>query len=33
VAAAAVLIPVAGGFGPEAYRRFHDAVAVRPLGG
>ena len=33
VAAAAVLIPVAGGFDPEAYRRFHDAVAVRPLGG
>src|SRR6266511_2039055 len=31
VAAAAVLLPVAGGFDPTAYRRFHDAVTVRPL--
>ncbi len=31
VAAAAVLLPVAGGFDSTAYRRFHDAVTVRPL--
>ncbi len=28
---AAVLLPVAGGFDSTAYRRFHDAVTVRPL--
>jgi tagatose 6-phosphate kinase len=33
VAAAAVLVPVAGGFDPAAYRRFRKAVTVRPLGG
>jgi tagatose 6-phosphate kinase len=31
VSAAAVLLPVAGGFDPTAYRRFRDAVTVRPL--
>jgi tagatose 6-phosphate kinase len=33
VSAAAVLLPVAGGFDPTAYRRFRDAVTVRPLRG
>jgi tagatose 6-phosphate kinase len=33
VSAAAVLVPAAGGFDPAAYRRFRDAVTVRPLGG
>ncbi|HZD70258.1 MAG TPA: 1-phosphofructokinase family hexose kinase [Actinomycetes bacterium] len=33
VSAAAVFLPVAGGFDPAAYRRFRDAVTVRPLGG
>jgi tagatose 6-phosphate kinase len=32
VSAAAVLLPVAGGFDPPAYRRFRDAITVRPLG-
>jgi tagatose 6-phosphate kinase len=33
VSAAAVLVPVAGGFDPTAYRRFRDAITIRPLGG
>lgn len=33
VSAAAVLVPVAGGFDPAAYRRFRDAVTVRRLSG
>jgi tagatose 6-phosphate kinase len=32
VSAAAVLLPVAGGFDATAYRRFRDAITVRPLG-
>jgi tagatose 6-phosphate kinase len=32
VSAAAVFLPVAGGFDPAAYWRFRDAVTVRPLG-
>jgi tagatose 6-phosphate kinase len=33
VSAAAVLLPGAGGFDPKAYRRFREAVTVRPLRG